>query len=259
MCATGARPEPTLNTRDAMFGRRTVCRGCTRPTCYGRFSTHSGTARWGLFFGAASAERTARAHRRTASAAQKLILAARWRCWCWRRLPVDGRVRLGRFGTSPRRSAPRWRSRIHVAAATPVGAHVPDRRPHPVGSHRRTAQPGNPGGGFVMRGQADDDAVAAAVAGLAAPQQSIAGVSYLVYSVNSGDAYGDLATLLGVTSTPAWSSRHRRPYRQRMDRICRPERDPAALSTAICPGADALGSGAVRGRAANLPGCRLSA
>ncbi len=57
--------------------------------------------------------------------------------------------------------------------------------------------------GFVMRGQADDDAVAAAIAGLAAPSQAIAGVRYLVYNVNSGDTYGDLTTLLGVTSTPS--------------------------------------------------------
>ncbi len=57
--------------------------------------------------------------------------------------------------------------------------------------------------GFVERGQADDDAVAAAIAGLASPQQAIAGVRYLVYDVNTGDSYGDLATLLGVTSTPS--------------------------------------------------------
>ncbi len=57
--------------------------------------------------------------------------------------------------------------------------------------------------GFVMGGVADDDAVAAALAGLASSQEAVPGVRYLVYNVARGDAYGDLATILGVTDTPS--------------------------------------------------------
>lgn len=92
---------------------------------------------------------------------------------------------------------------VHVASATPAGARVITDAQTPAAVTDAMRNQEILVIGFVMRGQADDDAVAAAIAGLAAPQQSIAGVRYLVYSVNSGDAYGDLATLLGVTSTPS--------------------------------------------------------
>ncbi len=91
----------------------------------------------------------------------------------------------------------------HVATATPAGARVVTDAQTPAAVTAALRNQEIVVVGFVMRGQADDDAVAAAVAGLAAPSQAIAGVRYLVYDVNSGDAYGDLATLLGVTSTPS--------------------------------------------------------
>jgi len=57
--------------------------------------------------------------------------------------------------------------------------------------------------GFVLRGVADDDAVASALAGLASPQEAVPGVRYLVYNVATGDRYGDLATILGISDTPS--------------------------------------------------------
>jgi hypothetical protein len=57
--------------------------------------------------------------------------------------------------------------------------------------------------GFVMGGIADDDAVAAALAGLASPQEAVPGVRYLVYNVARSNSYGDLATILGVSGTPS--------------------------------------------------------
>ncbi len=45
--------------------------------------------------------------------------------------------------------------------------------------------------------------MSAAIAGLASPQRAIAGVRYLVYNAAKAGAYGDLATILGVTSTPS--------------------------------------------------------
>lgn len=92
---------------------------------------------------------------------------------------------------------------IHIASATPVGARVQTdaQTPRAVTDALRNQEIVVVA--FVMRGQADDDAVASAVAGLASPSQSIAGVKYLVYNVAAGDTYGDLATILGVTGTPA--------------------------------------------------------
>jgi len=92
---------------------------------------------------------------------------------------------------------------IHIASPTPAGARVVTDAQTPAAVTGAMRNQEIVVVGFVMRGQADDDAVAAAIAGLASPQQAIAGVRYLVYTVNSGDAYGDLATLLGVTSTPS--------------------------------------------------------
>lgn len=92
---------------------------------------------------------------------------------------------------------------IHVATPTPAGARVVTDPQTPAAVTDALRNQEIVVVGFVMRGQADDDAVAAAIAGLAAPSQAIAGVRYLVYNVNSGDTYGDLTTLLGVTSTPS--------------------------------------------------------
>jgi hypothetical protein len=91
----------------------------------------------------------------------------------------------------------------HVATPTPPGARVLTDAQTPAAVTNALRNQEIVVVGFVIRGQADDDAVAAAIAGLASPQQSIAGVRYLVYEVSSGDRYGDLATLLGVTSTPS--------------------------------------------------------
>jgi len=91
----------------------------------------------------------------------------------------------------------------HVATPTPAGARVVTDAQTPAAVTAALRNQEIVVVGFVMRGQADDDAVAAAIAGLAAPSQAIAGVRYLVYDVTSGDTYGDLATLLGVTSTPS--------------------------------------------------------
>jgi hypothetical protein len=91
---------------------------------------------------------------------------------------------------------------VHVASATPVGARVQTDAQTPAAITSALRNQEIVVVAFVMKGQADDDAVAAAVAGLAAPQQSIAGVKYVVYDVSQGDHYGDLATILGVTSTP---------------------------------------------------------
>ena len=92
---------------------------------------------------------------------------------------------------------------IHVASATPVGARVQTDAQTPAAVTAALRNQEILVVAFVMRGQADDDAVASAVAGLASPSQSIAGVRYLVYNVAQGDKYGDLATILGVTGTPA--------------------------------------------------------
>lgn len=92
---------------------------------------------------------------------------------------------------------------VHVATATPAGARVVTDAQTPAAVTDALRNQQIVVVAFVERGQADDDAVAAAVAGLASPQQAIAGVRYLVYDVNTGDRYGDLATLLGVTSTPS--------------------------------------------------------
>jgi hypothetical protein len=91
----------------------------------------------------------------------------------------------------------------HVATATPPGARVSTDALTPKAVTDALRNQEIVVVGFVIRGQADDDGVAAAIAGLAAPQQSIAGVRYLVYDVTKGDTYGDLATILGVTSTPS--------------------------------------------------------
>lgn len=92
---------------------------------------------------------------------------------------------------------------IHIASATPAGARVQTDAQTPKAVTDALRNQEIVVVAFVMRGQADDDAVAAAVAGLASPTQSIAGVRYLVYNVGAGDTYGDLATILGVTGTPA--------------------------------------------------------
>jgi hypothetical protein len=52
---------------------------------------------------------------------------------------------------------------------------------------------------FVLRGVADDDAVAAAVRRV---RSSAPRAAYLTYDVGSGRRYGDLVDLLGVTGTP---------------------------------------------------------
>ena len=92
---------------------------------------------------------------------------------------------------------------IHVASATPVGARVQTDSLTPAAVTDALRNQEIVVVAFVMRGQADDDAVASAVAGLASPQQSIAGVKYLVYNVATGAKYGDLATILGVSGTPS--------------------------------------------------------
>lgn len=91
----------------------------------------------------------------------------------------------------------------HVATATPAGARVSTDTLTPAAVSDALRNQEIVVVGFVIHGQADDDAVAAAIAGLASPQQAIAGVRYLVYDVTKGNTFGDLATILGVTSTPS--------------------------------------------------------
>jgi hypothetical protein len=55
---------------------------------------------------------------------------------------------------------------------------------------------------FVLRGVADDDAVAAAVREVRSAGPTSRGVTYVTYDVASGRGYGDLVDLLGVTGTP---------------------------------------------------------
>jgi hypothetical protein len=92
---------------------------------------------------------------------------------------------------------------VHVASVTPPGARVQTDAQTPAVITDALRNQEIVVIAFVMKGQADDDAVASAIAGLAAPQQSIAGVKYVVYDVSKGNHYGDLATILGVTSTPS--------------------------------------------------------
>jgi len=91
----------------------------------------------------------------------------------------------------------------HIAAPTPAGARVVTDVLTPAAVTDALRNQEIVVVGFVIPGQADDDAVAAAIAGLAAPQQAIAGVRYLVYNATIAKQYGDLATILGVTSTPS--------------------------------------------------------
>jgi hypothetical protein len=109
----------------------------------------------------------------------------------------------GGSGTTPSAAGTPVPTGIHVASATPVGARVQTDSLTPAAVTAALRNQEIVVVAFVMRGQADDDAVASAVAGLASPQQSIAGVKYLVYNVADGAKYGDLATILGVTGTPS--------------------------------------------------------
>jgi hypothetical protein len=91
----------------------------------------------------------------------------------------------------------------HVASPTPAGARVTTDAQTPAAVTDALRNQEIVVVGFVIPGQAGDDAVAGAIAGLASPQRSIAGVRYLVYNATNGRKYGDLATLLGVSSTPS--------------------------------------------------------
>jgi hypothetical protein len=55
---------------------------------------------------------------------------------------------------------------------------------------------------FVLKGAADDDSVAAAIAAVRADAHSTSGVTFFDYTVGA-DAFGDLADRLGVTGTPS--------------------------------------------------------
>lgn len=55
---------------------------------------------------------------------------------------------------------------------------------------------------FVLKGAADDDSVAAAVAAVRADPRSSTGVAFFDYTVGA-DAFGDLADRLGITGTPS--------------------------------------------------------
>lgn len=55
---------------------------------------------------------------------------------------------------------------------------------------------------FVVKGAADDDSVAAALAAVRSDARATRGVKFFGYSVGA-DAFGDLADRLGVTGTPS--------------------------------------------------------
>jgi len=56
--------------------------------------------------------------------------------------------------------------------------------------------------GFVVKGAADDDSVAAALAEVRSDGRSGKGVAFFDYTVGA-DAFGDLADRLGITGTPS--------------------------------------------------------
>jgi len=116
-------------------------------------------------------------------------------------------VRLLGSGSGSTSSAPVLGTPVaapfHVASPTPAGARVVTDAQTPAAVTVALRNQEIVVVGFVIPGQADDDAVSAAIAGLASPQQAIAGVKYLVYNAAKAGAYGDLATILGVTSTPS--------------------------------------------------------
>jgi hypothetical protein len=103
----------------------------------------------------------------------------------------------------PATSTPVASARARVASATAPGARIVADAQTPAAFTTALRNQQVIVVGFVMRGVADDDAVASALAGLASPQEAVGGVRYLVYNVASSDAYGDLATILGVSDTPS--------------------------------------------------------
>jgi hypothetical protein len=109
----------------------------------------------------------------------------------------------GGSASAPVVGAPVTALPVHVAAATAPGARVITDAATPAAFTAALNNQQVVVVGFVTPGVADDAAEAQALAGLTSKQQAVPGVSYLTYNVTNGPSYGDLATLLGVTDTPA--------------------------------------------------------